>query len=73
MRSSEVATESLAMSEIHFVVEKAPEGGYTAGAINEDIFTEADDVSALHENVRDAVHCHFGKGTMPGVIKWSRS
>ncbi len=57
------------MSEIHFVVEEAPEGGYIAKAINEDIFTEADDITSLHANVRDAVHCHFDEGEVPGVIR----
>lgn len=57
------------MSEIHFVVEESPEGGYTAYAVNEDIFTEADDAASLHAAVRDAVHCHFDDETMPGVIR----
>jgi len=57
------------MSEIHFVVEEAPEGGYIAKAVNEDIFTEADDVPGLHANVRDAVRCHFEVGAAPGVIR----
>ena len=57
------------MSEIHFVVEEAPEGGYIAKAINEDIFTEADDIPSLHASVRDAVHCHFDEGNVPGVIR----
>lgn len=59
----------MATSEIHFVVEEAPEGGFIARAVNEDIFTEADDVSDLHTRVRDAVHCHFESGAMPGVIR----
>jgi hypothetical protein len=29
-------------TEIIFLVEQAPEGGYTAQALNESIFTEAD-------------------------------
>ena len=57
------------MSEIHFVVEEASEGGYIAKAVNEDIFTEADDIAALHVNIRDAVHCHFDEGNLPGVIR----
>lgn len=57
------------MSEIHFVIEEAPEGGYIARAINEDIFTEADDIPGLHANVRDAVHCHFDEGNLPSVIR----
>ncbi|BBO20082.1 MAG: hypothetical protein LC123_07310 [Burkholderiales bacterium] len=59
----------MAASEIHFVVEEAPEGGYIARAINEDIFTEADDIPELHARVRDAVHCHFDTGAVPGVIR----
>lgn len=57
------------MSEIHFVIEEAPEGGYTAYAVTEDIFTEADDIPNLHANVRDALHCHFDEGAAPGVIR----
>ena len=56
------------MSDIHFVVEEASEGGYTAKAVNEDIFTEADDIPALRANIRDAVHCHFDEGNARGVI-----
>ena len=57
------------MSEIHFVVEEAPEGGYIAKAVNQDIFTEADDIELLRVNVRDAVHCHFDDGAVPSVIR----
>jgi hypothetical protein len=47
------------MIEIVFLVEEDPEGGYTARAIGESIFTQADDLSSLREQVRDAVQCHF--------------
>ncbi|MBU2739213.1 hypothetical protein [Acidithiobacillus concretivorus] len=47
------------MSELHFVVEEAPEGGFIVRAVGMDIFTEADDLPALHAQVRDAVLCHF--------------
>ena len=57
------------MSEIHFVVEQAPEGGFVAKAVNADIFTESDDISGLYANVRDAVRCHFDQGAAPGVIR----
>ncbi|HLF98253.1 MAG TPA: 2-oxoisovalerate dehydrogenase [Methylococcaceae bacterium] len=57
------------MAEIHFVVEEAPEGGYAARAVNEDIFTEADDLAGLYANVREAVHCHFEDDAVPGVIR----
>ena len=57
------------MNEILFLVEQAPEGGYTARALGESIFTEADDVAGLHEQVRDAVRCHFEEGTVPRLIR----
>lgn len=57
------------MSEIIFVVEEAPEGGYTARALGESIVTQADTVADLHARVRDAVHCHFEDGTAPKVIR----
>lgn len=47
------------MNEIIFLVEEAPEGGYIARALGESIFTEADDLTQLHERARDAVLCHF--------------
>lgn len=57
------------MNEIIFLVEEAPEGGYTARALGESIFTEADDVENLHEQIRDAVLCHFDEGKAPRIIR----
>jgi hypothetical protein len=57
------------MSEVIFVVEEAPEGGFTARALGASIFTEADSVADLHRQVRDAVRCHFDEGQMPKVIR----
>jgi hypothetical protein len=57
------------MTEIIFVVEEAPEGGYLARAVGESIFTQADSVSELHEHVRDAVQCHFDIGMGPKLIR----
>lgn len=57
------------MTEIHFIVEEAPEGGYVARAMGADIFTEADDLPSLHAQVRDAVHCHFDEGDRPRLIR----
>jgi len=51
--------EEPTMNELIFIVEEAPEGGYTARALGESIFTEADDLTQLPEQVRDAVLCHF--------------
>ena len=57
------------MDEIIFVVTEAPEGGFTARALGEPIFTEADDLAALRERVRDAVRCHFDEGKAPRVVR----
>lgn len=57
------------MNEIVFVVEEAPEGGLTARALGQAIFTEADDLPTLHANIRDAVLCHFDPAEQPQVIR----
>lgn len=57
------------MSEIIFVVEDAPEGGYVARAVGESIITEADTLDALREAVRDALRCHFDEGRSPRLIR----
>ena len=57
------------MNEIIFLVEDAAEGGYTARALGESIFAEADDLQALPEQVRDAVQCHFDQGQVPKVVR----
>ena len=57
------------MNEVIFVVEEAPEGGYTARALGASIFTEADSLTELHAQVRDAVRCHFNEGEAPKIIR----
>lgn len=56
------------MNEIIFLVEEAPEGGYTARALGQSIFTEADDLESLNAQVRDAVLCHFDEGQSPTEV-----
>jgi hypothetical protein len=51
--------ESLMTKEIIFLVEEAPEGGYTSHALGYSIFTEGDTWEELKENIQDAVRCHF--------------
>jgi len=60
---------ALAMIEIVFVVDEAPEGGFTARAVGESIFTEGDTLDELRANVRSAVECHFDEGQAPKVIR----
>ena len=57
------------MGELIFIVEEAPEGGYTARALNAPIFTEADTLADLPDQIRDAVRCHFDEGQAPRVIR----
>jgi len=58
------------MTEIVFIVEEDPDGGLTARAVGESIFTEADDMARLREAVRDAVRCHFeNEATRPKLIR----
>jgi hypothetical protein len=57
------------MNEIIFVIEEAAEGGFTGRALGESIFTEADTLDALRQQVRDAVNCHFDEGNAPKVIR----
>ena len=53
------------MSEVVFLVEEAAEGGYTARALGESIFTQAETMEDVREQVRDAVRCHFEDGHRP--------
>jgi hypothetical protein len=57
------------MNEIIFVIEEASEGGFAARALGESIFTEADTLDTLRQQVRDAVNCHFDDGKAPKVIR----
>jgi predicted RNase H-like HicB family nuclease len=57
------------MSEIIFVVEQAPEGGFSARALEASIFTQAETIEELHANVRDAVRCHFDNDDVPKMIR----
>ena len=57
------------LPEVIFLVEDAPEGGFTARALGESIFTEANNLADLHDKVRDAVHCHFDEDKLPKVIR----
>lgn len=57
------------MNEIIFLIQDAPEGGFTARALGQSIFTEADTLDDLRRNIREAVSCHYEDGQAPGVIR----
>ena len=58
------------MKEIVFIIEVDPDGGFNARALGESIITQANNMQELHENIRDAVICHFDdESTRPKVIR----
>jgi hypothetical protein len=57
------------MNEIIFVVEEAPEGGFAARALGASIFIEADNMESLHDQIRDAVRCHFDEDKTHKVVR----
>ena len=58
------------IEEILFIVEEAPEGGYTAKAVGVSIFTEADSLEDLRRQVVDAVHCHYSaQASAPRLVR----
>ena len=61
------------VKEIIFLVEDDPSGGLTARALGESIFTEADSMEELREQVRDALSCHYDDpNDIPKIIRLHR-
>ncbi|MEA3245826.1 MAG: 2-oxoisovalerate dehydrogenase E1 subunit beta [Gemmatimonadota bacterium] len=56
------------MTEIVFLVDADPAGGWSAQALGASIVTEADDMPHLREAIRNAVRCHFGDRDSPSAI-----
>lgn len=59
----------MARTEIIFLVEESPEGGWEAKALGHSIYSEADTLEELKEAVRDAVRCHFEEEDLPRMIR----
>ena len=58
------------VEELVFIVEEAPEGGYTAKALGVSIVSEADDLNDLKRRIIDAVNCHFSSEiNRPRIIR----
>ena len=57
------------MNEIIFLVEDDPDGGYSAQAIGESIYTQGETIEELQDMVRDAVRCHFDDHRRPKLIR----
>jgi len=57
-------------TEIIFEIYESPEGGFEARALGHSIFTEAETLTELRKNVREAVRCHFFDAeAAPNIIR----
>jgi hypothetical protein len=57
------------MKEIIFEVAQEADGGFTAEALGESIFTQADNWDELRANVREAVQAFFFDSAPPASIR----
>ena len=57
------------MKELVFEVAQEADGGYTAEAIGESIFTQADTWEELRANVREAVVAFYFDSTPPASVR----
>jgi len=56
-------------TEILFLVEESPDGGFTAKAAGVPVFTEAETLEKLKAAIIDALRCHFDRTEdIPAVI-----
>ncbi len=59
----------MTQTEIIFMVNESPEGGFEARALGYPIFSQADTLDEMRALVRDAVRCHFDEVDRPKVIR----
>ncbi len=57
------------MTELIFEVAQEADGGFTAEALGEGIFTQADSWAELRANVQEAVEAYFFDGQKPTAIR----
>jgi hypothetical protein len=57
------------MNEIVFEIVQEGDGGYTAEALGESIFTQADNWDELRANVREAVQAFYFDSSPPASIR----
>jgi hypothetical protein len=57
------------MKELTFEVSQDADGGFTAEAIGQSIFTQADSWEELRSNVREAVQAFFFDSVSPETIR----
>jgi hypothetical protein len=57
------------MRELVFDVVQEEDGGYSAKAVGQAIFTQGDTWEELRAMALDAVKCHFEEGEVPSLIR----
>jgi hypothetical protein len=57
------------MNELIFVVTPEEEGGFSAAAVDESIFTQGDDLNDLYAMILDATKCFYFDSEPPAVLK----
>jgi predicted RNase H-like HicB family nuclease len=57
------------MKELIFEITQEPDGGYTAEALGESIFTQGDTWEDLRSNVREAVEAFYFDSPKPATIR----
>ena len=56
-------------SEILFIIEDSLDGGYEAKAVGYSIFTDAETLDDIKNNIIEAVDCHFDEEEKPKYIR----
>ncbi len=57
-------------AELIFLIEEDPQGGLTAKAIGESIFTQGETLTEIKANIKDALSCHYErKEDIPACIR----
>ncbi|MDZ7765669.1 MAG: 2-oxoisovalerate dehydrogenase [Melioribacteraceae bacterium] len=57
------------MNEIIFMIKDSIDGGFEAQAVGYSIFTEAETMEEIKNNIVEEVDCHFDEGEKPKLIR----
>jgi hypothetical protein len=56
--------------ELIFIIEEDPQGGLTAKAIGESIFTQGETLAEIKANIKEALSCHYErKEDIPACVR----
>jgi hypothetical protein len=60
------------MTQLIFLYRKQKKCGYSARALGESVFTQAETIKELKAQISDAILCHFGKNKLPKSVRLKR-